>query len=109
MRAGDEQVFELGKDLAIAPVAQHDAVVAIVEDEALADGIDRLLQLPARDAGLAHGMGEALDALFDAPFDFAGRLEQLLRLAPEVVPAVGLADERVADDPELVVFVPQGL
>src|SRR3546814_1368263 len=68
---------------------------------ALADGGDRLLELLARDLGLAHGAGETLDALLDARLQLGDRLEQLVGIAGEVVAAVDLADQRVAHGDQL--------
>src|SRR3546814_20400572 len=70
----------------------------------LADGVDRLLELLAGDLGLAHGAGEALDALLDAGFQLGHRLEQLVGIAGEVVAAVDLADQRIAHRRQLGVF-----
>src|SRR3546814_18823493 len=71
---------------------------------ALADGGDRLLELLARDLGLAHGAGETLDALLDARLQLGDRLEQLVGVAGEVVAAVDLADQRVAHGDQLGVL-----
>src|SRR3546814_3059363 len=73
----------------------------------LADGVDRLLELLAGDLGLAHGAGEALDALLDAGFQLGHRLEQLVGIAGEVVAAVDLADQRIAHRRQLGVFALQ--
>src|SRR3546814_11923699 len=67
----------------------------------------RSLGLLAGDLGLAHGSGEALDALLDAGFQLGHRLEQLVGIAGEVVAAVDLADQRIAHRRQLGVFALQ--
>src|SRR3546814_356772 len=76
-----QQVAEQWEEVAVLVIAQNDAIIAVEEDKALADGVDRLLELLAGDLGLAHGAGEALDALLDAGFQLGHRLEQLVGIA----------------------------
>src|SRR3546814_4769526 len=48
VRARFQQLARNREEIAVLEIAQHDAVVAVVEDEALADGVDRLLELLAK-------------------------------------------------------------
>src|SRR3546814_17037732 len=49
-----QQVAEQWEEVAVLVISQNDSIIAVGEDKALADDVDRLLELLAGVLGLAH-------------------------------------------------------